>query len=165
MASRPCRPARAVPATRTLALLTTLALLAVAGCASGGRGLSGDPASYGAGSARGAAVAFLDAADRRDYTMMGRLFGTREGPAERSLGLGEVEQRMIVLAGLLGHEEASLRREDLAQLGPNRARFVADLTGTRNGRVSVPVVTVTTAGGRWYVERIGVDALSRRAGG
>lgn len=154
------RLARASP---IFGLLVALAV-ATTGCASG-RGLSGDPSSYGAASARTAAETFLEAARERDYTVMGRHFGTRQGPAERRLGLGEVEQRMIVLAGLLHHETSSLRREDLAQLGPHRTRFVAILAGTREGRVSVPLVTVTTADGRWFVERIGVEALSRSAAG
>lgn len=171
MSPRPPRRERVVrPAgllKRPAGALVLLAAvgLALVGCASSGRALSGDPASYGATSARGAAVAFLDAARERDYTVMGRHFGTREGPAERRLGLGEVEQRMIVLAGLLRHRDASLRREDLAQLGPHRTRFVATLAGTRSGRVSVPVVTVATEEGRWFVERIGVEPLSGSVGG
>ena len=149
------------------AVAAGLALLSwgLAGCASAGRGLSGDPSSYGAASARGAVEAFLDAAREREYTVMGRHFGTREGPAEARLGRGEGEQRMIVLAGLLGHDEARLRRADLAGLGEHRTRFVAALTGTRQGRVSVPVVAVATARGRWFVERLDVGALSRAAGG
>ena len=107
--------------------------------------------------------AFLEAARQREYTTMGRHFGTREGPAEARLGLGEVEQRMIVLAGLLGHGDARLRRRDLARLGEHRARFVAIMTGTRRGRVAVPVVAVVTSRGRWFVERVGVDAFSRAA--
>lgn len=148
------------------AVLAGLALSPLlVGCASSGRGLSGDPSSYGASSARGAVEAFLEAARHREYTVMGRHFGTREGPAEARLGLGEVEQRMIVLAGLLRHDDASVRREDLAGLGEHRGRFLATLTGTRHGRVSVPVVTVTTPRGRWFVERIDVDALGRPTGG
>lgn len=137
----------------------------ITGCASTGRGLSAAPSSYGAPSAREAAAAFLEATRQREYTTMGRHFGTREGPAEARLGLGEVEQRMIVLAGLLAHDEARLRREELAGLGEQRERFVATLSGTRQGRVSVPVVTVVTPRGRWFVERLGVEALSRSTGG
>lgn len=156
---------RPVTPRAVIAVLAGLALSSVlAGCASSGRALSGDPSSYGAISARGAAEAFLEAARQREYTAMGRHFGTREGPAEARLGLGEIEQRMIVLAGLLRHDGARLRREDLARLGEHRTRFVASLSGTRRGRVSVPLVTVTTPRGRWFVERVGVDALSRATG-
>lgn len=148
----------------TSVMLVGAAPLLAAACASAGTGLSAEPSAYGAASARSAAVTFLDAARERDYGAMGRLFGTRDGPAERRLGVAEIEQRMIVLAGLLRHEDATLRREDLAQLGPNRARFVAALTGTLHGRAHVPVVTVSTPERRWFVERIGVEELSRSGG-
>lgn len=160
--------AERAPTGRAAALLAA-ALMATAvltaGCATAGSGLSGEPSSYGAPSARGAVDAFLDGARQREYTLMGRHFGTREGPAEARLGLSEVEQRMIVLAGLLRHDTVRIRREDLAQLGPHRVRFVATLTGTRSGRVSVPLIAVTTPAGRWFVERVVVDALNRSAGG
>lgn len=154
--------ALAVRTGRVLLLLA--ALTAPGGCASAGAGLSAEPSAYGSASARGAVAAFLRAAGERDYTAMGRLFGTREGPAEQRLGIAEVEQRMIVLAGLLEHEEVDLRREDLAQLGAGHARFVAALTGTRRGRMELPVVAVTTADGRWFVERIDVNAPGRSGG-
>lgn len=154
----------------TLAARTGKALLLCAGlglstgCASAGGGLSAEPSAYGSSSARAAVAAFLEAARERDYTAMGRLFGTRDGPAEQRLGVAEVEQRMIVLAGLLEHEEADLRRQDLAQLGPGHARFVAALGGTRQGRVDLPVVAASTPDGRWFVERIDVNALGRSDG-
>ena len=106
---------------------------------------------------------FLNGVGSSDYMAMGRQFGTRQGPAEARMGTTELEQRMIVLAGLLKYQDYSLRREDLAQLGPHRTRYVATLTGTREGRVDLPVVAAQAEDGRWYVERIQVDPLTRAA--
>lgn len=148
---------------RTGAVFGLLLLLGLASCASAGHDLSGDPANYGSPTSEMAVRRFFNGVNAKDYMAMGRQFGTREGPAEARLGTTNLEQRMVVLAGLLQHEELSLRREDLAQLGPHRSRFVATLTGTREGRVNLPVVTARTAEGRWYVERIEVDPLTRAA--
>lgn len=135
-------------------------LLAVAACATTGQ-LTGDPADYGSPDPEMAVSRFLDGVQSRDYQAMGRQFGTREGPAEARLGVSEVEQRMIVLAGILRHDSYSLERADLAQLGPDRARFLATLTGTRYGRVELPVIAVSAGDERWFVERIETDALDR----
>lgn len=148
---------------RTGGVLALLALLVASGCASGGHSLSGDPANYGSPTAEMAVRRFLNGVGNRDFMFMGRQFGTREGPAEARMGTTELEQRMIVLAGLLEYEDYALRREDLAQLGPHRTRFVATLEGTREGRVSLPVVAARTEQGRWYVESIDVNPLTRAA--
>ena len=133
----------------------------LSGCASSTGGLSGDPADYGGPTAEVTVTRFLEAAGREDYQAMSRQFGTREGPAERRLGIAEVEQRMMVLGGLLAHEGFGLERRDLARIGPGRARFVATLRGTQDGTVQVPVVAVQAADGRWFVERLVMDALTR----
>lgn len=148
---------------RTGGVFVLLLLLGVTSCASTGHSLSGDPANYGSPTAEMTVRRFLNGVDSRDYMAMGRQFGTREGPAEARMGTTELEQRMVVLAGLLRHDDYSLRREDLAQLGPHRSRFVATLTGTREGEVDLPVITAQTERGQWYVERIEVDALTRAA--
>jgi hypothetical protein len=148
---------------RTGTVLVLILLLGVASCASAGHDLSGDPANYGSPTAEMAVRRFLNGIDARDYMAMGRQFGTRQGPAEARMGTTQLEQRMIVLAGLLRHDDYSLRREDLAQLGPHRSRFVATLSGTREGEVALPFVTARTEDGRWYVERIDVNPLTRAA--
>lgn len=148
---------------RTGGVFGLLLLLGLASCATGGHDLSGDPANYGSPTSEMAVRRFLDGVNARDYMAMGRQFGTREGPAEARLGTTNLEQRMVVLAGLLQYQDYELRREDLAQLGPHRDRYVATLTGTREGRVRLPFVTARTEQGRWYVERIEVDPLTRAA--
>lgn len=138
--------------------LLGLGSLLASACATGG-GLSEDEALYGAASAETAVRAFLEAAGEEDYRRMGRLFGTAEGPAERTMSRSELDQRMFILAAFLDHDTASVRRSQLTE-GPNRIRFLVDLTGTRNGNVTVPFIA-TSSRGRWYVERVITDALSR----
>ncbi len=131
----------------------------LAACASGGgnRPLS-QSETYGALSAESAVSQFLDAAKRNDYRLMARLFGTREGPAERDLGRVEVEQRMFILASLLRHESYALRSVGISE-AEGKQRILAEMTGTRNGAVRVPFVLVSS-GGRWFVEQIVTDDLT-----
>lgn len=150
-----------------LLLRLALALLAaaavpLAGCASSSGGLSGEPSEYGSPTGEVAATRFLEAANRQDYQGMSQQFGTRSGPAETTMGVTEVEQRMMVLAGLLGHDSFELQRRDLARIGPNRARYVATMQGTRRGTVQLPVITVESEEGRWFVERLVMDQLTRQ---
>lgn len=142
---------------------TTALLLLLSGCASGG--LSSDPSAYGAASADIAVRSFLDATADEDYARMGRLFGTRDGPAERKWGITDVEQRMVVMAKFLSHSSYEVRRRDLPATGEHRARFVAHLEGTRKGSVSVPVVAVQAESGRWFVEQVEMESLTGRGAG
>jgi hypothetical protein len=134
----------------------TLAI-SLPGCASSksraGTTPSGQSAStvYGASSAEEAVRSFLDAAQAQQYGQMRRLFGTNGGPAENEWGVQEVEQRMVVLSGMLLHQAYSLRPLELRG-------FVATIIGTRYGNANVPF-TVVLADGRWYVEQLGVDSL------
>ncbi len=134
-----------------------LIAVALAGCASGG-GLSEGLEVYGALSAESAVSQFLDAANRSEYRLMARLFGSADGPAERNLGRVEVDQRMFVLASLLRHTSYSLREMDIAMEGGGR-RVIADMVGTRNGTVSLPFSTASHEA-RWFVEQIFTDALT-----
>lgn len=148
--------------TRQISLAVLVALV-VGACASSG-GLTHPPSRYGAPSPEAAVRGFLDALQTEDYERMARHFGTREGPAEEEFGIAHVEQRMVILGGLLQHESYELRRENLSALGPERTRFVAVLRGTREGRLRVPVISVSTPDGRWFVERVAVDELETGSG-
>lgn len=135
-------------------------VLLLSACASGGAPPAG--AVYGSATAQQAVQDFLEAAKRDDYRTMGQLFGTENGPAEKKLGRTEVEQRMFVLAAFLEHRAFAVRRSGLTE-GPNRIRFLADLAGTRNGDVTVPIIAVAHRD-RWYVERVVTDPLTRSTG-
>ena len=143
-----------------LGIAIMMVTLAALGCASGtGGGSSTIEEGYGALSAEAAVGQFLDAVKRNDYRLMSRLFGTERGPAEDRFGRVEVEQRMFVLAGLLQHRSYGLRALPVAE-AEGKLRYVADMVGTRYGNVSVPFIAVSSQG-RWFVEQIMTDALSR----
>lgn len=139
-------------------ILVVLAAGTTSSCST--RSASQSDSTKGAATAELAARGFLDGANSDDYTSMGLLFGTDKGPAVDQFGVTDVEQRMIFLASILKHESYELRQADLAMLGPDRVRWEATMTGTRKGTVVVPVVTVPDRHGRWYVERLNLDALT-----
>jgi hypothetical protein len=145
---------------RIRAGLAAAALVAasLAGCSAKSAGPSGSP--YGASTSELAVRGFLDGANAEDYTRMMNLFGTASGPAVEQFGVTNVEQRMIFLSGVLKHQGYELEQANLAQLGPDRVRWVARMSGTRKGAVSIPVVTVQDGSGRWFVERLNLDALT-----
>ncbi len=146
------------PGVRVAVMAAAVAGFALAGCASrGDAGTRPGMDIYGAESAEAAIARFLDAARLRDYPAMARLFGTDEGPADRRWGRAETEQRMFVLARLLAPRAYELRPNPVSAAG-GASRWMVDLTGTRNGDVSVPFITVSD-GSRWFVERIGTEGL------
>lgn len=132
-----------------------------AGCASGGSDVnpaSGSP--WGAATSEMAVRSFLDAANVEDFETMSNLFGTSDGPAVEEFGIADVEARMIFLSRLLKHDGYAMNPVNLAMLGPDRVRYEVRLTGTRKGDVTVPVIVVPAKSGRWFVERLNVDALA-----
>ena len=143
---------------RVAVMAAAVAGFALAGCASrGDAGTRPGMDIYGAESAEAAIARFLDAARLRDYPAMARLFGTDEGPADRRWGRAETEQRMFVLASLLAPRAYELRPNPVSAAG-GASRWMVELTGTRNGDVSVPFLIVSD-GSRWFVERIGTEGL------
>ena len=143
---------------RVAVMVMAVSGFALVGCASrGGAGAGYGADLYGAESAEAAIGRFLDAARLGDYPAMARLFGTDEGPAERRWGRAETEQRMFVLASLLAPRAWQLRPNPVAG-GGGASRWMVDLTGTRNGDVSVPFIIVSD-GNRWFVERIATEGL------
>lgn len=154
---------RAAPRRLSALLAGAVLAVALAGCASGGGGgLSAARSSYGSPSAEMAVQRFLEAVGREDFQGMGQQFGTRQGPAEERLGISQVEQRMMVLEGHLQHDSFEVQEADLARTGPHRTRFLATLTGTRYGRVQVPMVAVVTPDDRWFVEQVDTESLGRQ---
>lgn len=146
---------------RGSAVLVAAVTLAAAACGGGGQGqLTASPSEYGAPTAEQAVRTFLDAAGQEEYPVMGRVFGTRQGPAEARLGVTNVEQRMIVLSGLLQHDSYTLQPSTLTEPEPHRRRFNATITGTRQGEVTVPIFAVRSESGRWFVERLDTASLT-----
>jgi len=149
---------RAGQAVRIAVIAMAAAGFALAGCASrGGAGTEYGADPYGAESAEAAIGRFLEAARLRDYAAMARLFGTDDGPAEHRWGRAETGQRMFGLAGLLAPGGYEVRPNPVSGAG-GASRWMGDLTGTRNGAVSVSFFIVSD-GSRWFVERVGTEGL------
>ena len=130
-------------------------------CASSGSGgAEWSNAAPGAATSEMAVRSFLDAANSEDYSRMMNLFGTADGLAVDEFGVQDVEARMIFLSQLLKHESYTLSQVNLAMLGPDRVRYEVQMSGTRKGSVTVPVISIPDGTGRWYVERLNVDALT-----
>lgn len=152
---------RRLPSIAAPSLAAGAILLALSGCGGGGGGsLQAGPEAYGAPDPEQAVHGFLGALRANDYPAMARHFGTESGPAEGKWGVEEVEQRMLVLAGILEHRDADLQRSRRSETDENRRRFVLSMTGTRYGSVTLPVVAVRASGGRWFVERIETSSLN-----
>lgn len=152
---------RAVRRRGIPAALSAVLVLWSGGCASGGSEVN--PASgsaWGAATSEMAVRGFLDAANVEDFETMTNLFGTSDGPAVDEFGIEDVEARMIFLSRLLKHSDYSMSQVNLAMLGPDRVRYEVRMNGTRKGDVTVPVIVVPTRSGRWFVERLNVDALA-----
>lgn len=130
-------------------------------CASSGGGGGGRAnGTPGAATSEMAVRDFLDAASAEDYSRMINLFGTADGLAVDEFGVQDVEARMIFLSQLLKHESYTLSQVNLEMLGPDRVRYEVQMSGTRKGNVVVPVIAIPDGTGRWYVERLNVDALT-----
>lgn len=138
--------------------------LLLAGCASSGAVLSSPRSQYGSATPEQAVRTFLDASSSKDYQRMGQQFGTHKGPAELTLGAKDVEQRMVVLAAFLTHDDYAVEAGSQSLLQPYERRFQVHLTGTNRGPVTVPFVAASTDDGRWYVEKINLDSLTRPGG-
>lgn len=149
---------------RRLTRMRVIVLVAAVAAGCSARTTSQSGSSYGAPTSEMAVRGFLDGANAEDYGQMSDLFGTEKGPAVERFGVTEIEQRMIFLAGILKHSSYELQQANLAQLGPDRVRWEARMSGTRKGGVVVPIITIPDRAGRWYVERLNLDALTASAG-
>lgn len=154
--------ARAHRLSRALAVACGLAVWGA--CASSGAVLSSPRSEYGSMTPEQTVHAFLDAAQSKDYERMGQQFGTHKGPAELTLGVKDVEQRMVVLAAFLEHSGYDVKAAHQALLQPYEHRLDVTLTGTSRGTVTLPFITVRTDEGRWFVEKIDLSNLTREGG-
>lgn len=137
--------------------LRLLSVLLLAACASGAPAPRSTP---GAPAPSAAVERFLRLAQERDYVEMGWLFGTAQGPVLRRDPATEVEKRMYALSTVLQNEGFTLRAEEPV---PGRTGAAVRVTvqlqqGAR--RPVVPFVAVRGPDARWFVEQVGVEAVT-----
>lgn len=114
----------------------------------------------GAPAAPAAIERFLQYAAAKDYAGMGWVFGTSDGPIAQRDPLGEVEQRMYALANLLEHDSFVISSGSPVP-GRTGGALSFQVTLTRGARVlQVPFTAVRGPQDRWYVEQLGVEALT-----
>lgn len=123
---------------------------------------------------------FLQAANNRDLTTMGRLFGTANGPiidtgstfkcAFKKIGSwfggtpcqtrNEVEIRLDMIARLLQHQDYKITHEEQVA-GRNHPSTRVFVNLTIDGQVvsDIPFVVVRTPHGQWLVEQVGLQQL------
>jgi hypothetical protein len=144
-----------------LHLFLPLAALVLAACASGG---APAPRSTPGAPAPSAAVErFLQLSASQDYVEMGYLFGTVQGPILRRDPATEVEKRMYAIASVLKNDGYTLRGEEPV---PGRTGSAVRVTAQlRQGSrtPNVPFVVVRGPDARWFVEQVGVEAVTSAA--
>jgi hypothetical protein len=126
---------------------------------------------------------FLQAANERDIEMMGRLFGTSDGPIiETGSTFGcmfkkigswfggtacvdrrDVEIRLDAIAQLLRHDDYLVAGEQAVAGRLNEARQVFVNLTVEGEQVSrVPFTVVRTSEGRWLVEAVDLERVMAR---
>ena len=140
--------------TRRIAVVVASLLAA---CASGLQPPGGLP---GAPAASAAVERFLQLAADDDYSGMGWIFGTTDGPILERDPPAEVEQRMFAIASILEHDGFVVGNSSPVPGRLNEA-FVYEVIvtlGAQNNRV--PFTVVQGPRGRWFVEQVGVEAIT-----
>jgi len=98
---------------------------------------------------------FMAAVGANDLSTMGRLWGTREGPAQKKLDQRSLEQRLRLMQIYLSNESWEI-------LDPDPSQTIGAVAGERYYRIRLtrkqctPVVPVTVVqfGGGWLVQSV-----------
>jgi hypothetical protein len=118
-----------------------------------------NPASAGA---PGEAIEqFMRMVAANDYTHMGSLFGTIEGPVTRNEAEQSVERRMYTIAAILKNDRFVIRdQQPIPGRGPEAQQLTVRLTQGQRV-VDVPFVVVHSRRGAWLVEQIDLEAVTK----
>lgn len=144
--------------TRRSFCILVLALV-LGGCA----GRAGPDGSLpGAPAAPASVERFLQLSAAQDYAAMGWLFGTAEGPIMARDPLPEVEQRMYALSRILAHD-GFVVGSGTPVPGRSEQAILFDVIINRGLETfRVPFTAVLGEDRRWYVEQVGVEAITGR---
>jgi hypothetical protein len=99
--------------------------------------------------------------DTSGVSAMGRLWGTKDGLATEQMPLQEMQQRMLLTASILRHDDSKIVGEQLVPGRISEAKQLnVELTqGPR--KVVVPFFMVLSKGDRWLVERIDLEVITK----
>jgi hypothetical protein len=135
--------------TRWMIVTTAVALLG-AGCSRGPAGsgpIPQDPALV--------VDQFLAAVKANDIATMGTLWGTKRGPASRTMARDDREKRLTVIQSYLAHESYAIVRTDPGAASDER---VVRVQLTRLGCTPVVPFTVVRYRAGWLVSDIDLGA-------
>jgi hypothetical protein len=105
---------------------------------------------------------FLRAVNQSDFETMARLFGTREGPITLTWKQKEIDDRMVLLANVLRHNDYAIGPEQLVPGRRNEAtQFTVNMV-VGGKTIPVPFILVRSAREpEWLIENIAIDRLTR----
>lgn len=103
---------------------------------------------------------FLRAANAQEWSTLGRLFGTKDGPVANRDDAKLVEQRMAVIGRELQHQDFDITSEQAVPGRSNEAtRLIVKLR--KDGKdYNVPFTLVRYKQNSWLVEQIGLDVIT-----
>jgi hypothetical protein len=116
----------------------------------------------GAGDARSAAQAFLDAGKAQDLQALSAVWGSNNGPLRNQVSHDELEKRELVMMCFLKHDTDSIGAPSAA--AGSRIVFPVTLTEGSTSRATT-LTTMLGPSSRWYVEKIDlrpIEALCQR---
>lgn len=113
----------------------------------------------GAADARGAVLAFLDAAKSQDLQALAAVWGTTEGSVRDTgtIPRDEMEKRELVMMCYLTHDSHQILSEAPAA---NSERVVAAQLRRGNLARTANFFAVAGPGGRWYVRAFDMESLT-----
>jgi hypothetical protein len=103
---------------------------------------------------------FLRAANAQEWSTLGKLFGTKDGPIASRDNSSVVEQRMALIGRELKHEDFTITAE---QAIPGRNTEATKLTVKikKDGKdYNVPFTLVRYKQNTWLIEQIGLDVIT-----
>lgn len=150
------------PATKSWALAALALATGLSACATQTVTRSGSSGGDVAGAAPVISVErFLRAVEGRDLGTMAQIFGTVEGPFKGNAQ--QVELQMDLLATVLAHERYEIISEaPVAGRMTPTTRVGVTLTLDDRTVPDVGFITVRTADGRWMVQEIDTEKVTRR---
>lgn len=102
---------------------------------------------------------FLHAANAGQWSALGNMFGTKNGPISSRDNKDDVEKRMALIGNELKSEDYSIVSEEAVPGRADATKLIVNLK--KEGKnVRVPFTLVRYKDKRWLVEEIGLQAIT-----